>query len=161
MEIRFEDLNADPRGTVRQLGDFIEHDLNYDRIVHVGIGTVAEPNTSFPSDCSSPVGRWTKKMSSQELFEFESLVGDTLKALGHPLASTGQADWARVARMRATYRAYFEAKFWFKNSALGRACLSPMSGNDIDKIVIAADPARAALAAAPALSSRMIKVRPS
>jgi hypothetical protein len=147
LEIRFEDLNADPQTTLDRLGDFIQHDLSYRRIVRNGIGTVAEPNTSFQGDTSSPVCRWSKKMSSDQLVTFEALTGQTLKSLGYPLASTGEADKLAVARMRATYRAYFEAKFWFKNSALGRAYLGPMSGKDIDNTVMGTDPARQTVSA--------------
>jgi hypothetical protein len=44
--------------------------------------------------------------------------------------------------MRTLYGAYFESKFWFKNSAFGRAYLGPMSGAEIDRTAIATDPAR-------------------
>ncbi len=38
-EIRFEELVTNPRQTLSQLGEFIEHELDYDRIQHVGIGS--------------------------------------------------------------------------------------------------------------------------
>lgn len=142
IELHFEELNADPQGTLDRLGDFIQHDLNYERILRAGIGSVTEPNTSFKGDKNSPVGRWTKKMSSERLAMFEALVGRTLKELGYPIATTAAASSMTAARMRAMYRAYFETKFWFKNSALGRAYLGPMSGKDIDNTAIAIDPAR-------------------
>jgi len=47
--------------------------------------------------------------------------------------------------MRTVYRVYFESKFWFKNSAVGRAYLGPMSGREIDDTAIATDPARQAV----------------
>jgi hypothetical protein len=147
IEVRFEDLNANPQETLDRLANFIQHDLDYNRIRAEAVGTVAEPNTSFQGEKSSPVCRWSKKMSATELLTFEALTGQTLKELGYPLASTGEPDRFAVARMRVTYRAYFETKFWFKNSALGRAYLGPMSGKDIDNTVIAIDPARESLAA--------------
>ena len=49
-------------------------------------------------------------------------------------------------RMQTFYRAYLDAKFGFKNSALGRSYLGPMSGAQIDEMVIATDPARTAQA---------------
>src|SRR5205823_7674869 len=62
IEVRFEDLITEPRKTLGILGNFIEHELDYDRIQKVGIGSVSEPNTSFtgaPGDEKfSPVGRW-------------------------------------------------------------------------------------------------------
>jgi LPS sulfotransferase NodH len=147
MEVRFEDLQADPHATLAKMGDFIEHDLNYERILQAGIGSVSEPNTSFKGDQSGPVGRWKRKMSPKDLAMFEELVGATLKNLGYPVASDG-AGVNRMAamRMKTSYRAYFDGKFWFKNSALGRLWLGPMSGYQIDETAIATDPARTAQA---------------
>jgi hypothetical protein len=141
IEVRFEDLQSDPRGTLKRVGDFIEHDLDYDRILKVGIGSVSEPNTSFKGDSGNPAGRWRKKMSPEVLAKFERLVGATLGSLGYELASEGGTRTVAEKRMRALYRAYFDAKFWFKNSTMGRLYLGPMSGQQIDDTVIATDPA--------------------
>jgi hypothetical protein len=150
LEVRFEDLQADPQATLAKVGEFIEHDLNYERILQAGIGSVSEPNSSFKGDASSPVGRWKKKISPENLAMFEELVGATLKAHGYPLASNrGSVDRIAAIRMKTFYRAYFGGKFWFKNSALGRSYLGPMSGAQIDDTVIATDPARQ-----PSLTSR-------
>jgi LPS sulfotransferase NodH len=148
LEVHFEQLQADPVGTLTKIGDFIEYDLDYDRILRVGIGSVREPNTSFKGDGGSPVGRWKQKISPERLALFEALVGPTLKELGYPLA-TGGAGVSRIKALRlsACYRAYFAAKFWFKNSALARAYLGPMSGQQIDDTTIAVDPARQPTAA--------------
>jgi hypothetical protein len=143
MEVRFEDLQADPPATLARIGNFIEHDLNYERILHVGIGSVSEPNTSFKGDSGGPVGRWKKKLSPERLAMFERLVGATLRDFGYPVSDTSTAvNGLAATRMRAFYRAYFDAKFWFKNSFVGRAYLRPMSGPQIDETVIAIDPAQ-------------------
>jgi len=142
MEVRFEDLQADPTATLARIGEFIEHDLNYERILQVAVGSVKQPNTSFKGDPGSPVGRWKKKMGPEKLALFEELVGPTLKKLDYPLASPGgPVDKIAAMRMKASYRAYFDAKFWFKNSFLGRSYLGAMSGEQIDETVIAIDPA--------------------
>ena len=142
MEVRFEDLKADPHTTLEKLGQFIQHDLDYDRILRVGIGSVREPNTSFKDDPGSPVGRWKKKISPEKLAMFEGLVGSTLRDLGYPLANPeGAVSQISVTRMQTFYRAYLDAKFAFKNSRVGRSYLGPMSGAQIDETVIAADPA--------------------
>ena len=77
-EVRFEELITEPRTTLAKLGDFIEHDLDYDRIQRVGIGSVSEPNTSFKGQGGGeefcPVGRWKKGFSPENLMMFESLV---------------------------------------------------------------------------------------
>jgi LPS sulfotransferase NodH len=142
LEVRFEDLQADPQTTLHKIGDFIDHDLNYQRILQVAIGSVRDPNTSFKGDPQGPVGRWKKKIPPQQLAMFQRLVGGTLENLGYPLADA-QAEVAPIAawRLKTFYRAYLDAKFWFKNSRLGRSYLGPMSGEQIDNTVIAMDPA--------------------
>jgi hypothetical protein len=142
MEVRFEDLQADPRATLGKIGEFIRHDLDYEHILRVGIGSVSEPNTSFKDDAGGPVGRWKKKISPEKLAMFEGLVGSTLTDLDYPLAGSEIAvDRIAVMRMRTLYRIYLDAKFRFKNSWLGRSYLGPMSGEQIDDTVIAVDPA--------------------
>ena len=119
-EVRFEELVSQPRETLAKLGAFIGHDLDYDRIREVGIGSVSEPNSSFKPTSSeekfNPVGRWKQKLSSAQLRTFEGLVGSTLQELGYPLATT---DWsslekARWRAVRAGYRAVFDSKLWLK-----------------------------------------------
>jgi hypothetical protein len=149
MEVRFEDLQADAPGTLAGIGKFIQHDLDYDHILRVGIGSVREPNTSFKGDGGSPVGRWRKKIPLEKLALFEALAGPILKKLGYPLgADSAGVSRMKTIRLRASYRAYLEAKFWFKNSALARAYLGPMSGPQIDDTTMAIDPARQPASAA-------------
>ena len=89
------------------------------------------------------MGRWKQKVSPEKLALFEALVGPTLKELGYPLGAAGAGpSRVKTLRLRALYRPYFDAKFWFKNSALARAYLGPISGQQIDDTTIAVDPAR-------------------
>ena len=142
MEVRFEDLQAQPQATLNKIGEFIQQDLDYERIQQVGIGSVREPNTSFKGDPGSPVGRWKHKMGLKQLATFEALVGATLQDSGYSLAAHSEAtNRLTVLRMKVIYRLYLDLKFWFKNSALGRAYLGPLSGEQIDNTVIAKDPA--------------------
>ena len=148
LEVRFEDLQADAQGTLAAIGKFIQHDLDYEHILRVGIGSVREPNTSFKGDGGSPVGRWKKKIPTEKLALFEALVGPTLNELGYPLGADGAGiNRIKALRLRTLYRAYMDAKFWFKNSGLARAYQGPMSGPDIDDTTIAVDPARQPAAA--------------
>jgi len=119
MEVRFEELVTDPRRALARIGEFLEHNLNYDRILKVGIGSVSEPNTSFTKHSGSeefnPVGRWRQGFSSAELVMFEGLVGDTLEELGYPLATTGKRlNDSNLRRKRSLYRAYFDSKLYLK-----------------------------------------------
>ena len=119
-EVRFEELVSNPRNTLAKLSEFIEHDLDYDRIREAGIGSVSEPNTSFKPASSqeefNPVGRWKQKLSAEHLRELEGLIGGTLKELGYPLATN---DWSPLEKLkfnsiRAGYRAVFDSKLWTK-----------------------------------------------
>jgi hypothetical protein len=126
-ELHYEDLVAKPRETLVQLGDFIGHDLDYDRILQVGLGSVSQPYTSFPTQASAgdfnPVGRWKKLYSPEKLAKFEALVGDTLTELGYPLATTQQQRRRTLstAALESFYVSQLETKLWIKSETpLGR-----------------------------------------
>lgn len=123
-EVHFEELVKNPQGTLARLGQFIDHDLDYERIRKVGIGSVSEPNTSFDSGATfNPVGRWKEKFPHEELKKFEGLIGTTLGELGYPLGTkdSGLGDSSELKRMRTVYRAYFDLKLWLKaRTPLGR-----------------------------------------
>ena len=125
-EVRYEDLVADPRSTLTEVGEFIGQELNYDQIQRVGIGSVSRPNTSFGERKDAgfhPVARWKKSLSKQQLGEIEGLIGGTLDALGYPREATQQSEKppARLARMRTIYQMYFGAKLSLKTKTpLGR-----------------------------------------
>lgn len=127
LEVRYEDLVMNPREVLARVAPFIEHDLNYDRILEVGIGSVRDPNTSFRSDVQegnfNPVGRWRKGYTDAELARLESAIGPFLNSLGYELASTKQALDAAgdLQRMRSLYRSYFNTKRFLKaHTPLGR-----------------------------------------
>src|SRR5438552_16351447 len=131
IEVRFEDLITEPRKTLGILGNFIEHELDYDRIQKVGIGSVSEPNTSFkgaPGDEKfSPVGRWKAGFAQKELAMFEALVGRTLEELGYLLASQNpeQLDRDKLKRMRWLYQKYFDSKLYLKSrTPLGKVLVT-------------------------------------
>jgi hypothetical protein len=130
IEVRFEDLLSDPRATLLQLGRFIDHDLDYDRIQRFAIGSVSEPNTSFvtgnPESVFRPVGRWQDSFSRDELAAFESLVGPFLEQAGYPLAVSNDHSGKNLALrgMRTLYRSYWTSKLWVKlRTPLGRICM--------------------------------------
>ena len=119
-EVRFEDLIGNPKTTLAALSLFLEHELDYDRIQRVGIGSVSEPNSSFRTELQagnfSPVARWKSALSSDELAVLEALVGDTLERLGYALAmsESKMRGQLRLKRIRAIYHTYFAAKFFLK-----------------------------------------------
>lgn len=123
-ELRFENLIANPREVLANLGRFLDHDLDYDRIQENRLGSVAKPNTSFPEESKKlgfdPVSRWKEAFSASQVAEFEQIIGPQLQELGYGSANTAQTDSARGARKRALYRRYFDMKIWLKNTYLYR-----------------------------------------
>jgi LPS sulfotransferase NodH len=113
VEIRYEDLVRNPEAVLKGLEPFVEHDLNYEHIKRVAIGSVAQPNTAFKNDPRSPIGRWQTDLSEAELNTLESLTGETLKALGYSLSS-GATRSRDLSRLRSTYKMYFAGKFYLK-----------------------------------------------
>jgi hypothetical protein len=128
-EVHFEDLISDPRPTLKKLGEFVEHDLDYDRILSVGIGSVSDPNTSFKSGekrTFNPVGRWRSQFTAEALAEFETFLGSTLKDLGYALASgKDPRNGRQFSGRRAAYQTVYGTKLWLKrNTPLGRWLIS-------------------------------------
>ena len=126
-EVRYEDLLADPRPVLQKLGRFIDHDLDYDRIQQVAIGSVSEPNTSFRGEFEEggfrPVGRWRNSFPEEDLIKFESFLGPFLEELHYPLAVPGKRSRSLPAlkRMRMRHRLYWDSKLAIKqNTPLGR-----------------------------------------
>ncbi|MFY9742676.1 MAG: sulfotransferase [Candidatus Sulfotelmatobacter sp.] len=115
-EVRFEDLVANPQESLTQLESFIDHELDYERIRRVGIGSVSQPNTSFSAETGAsfhPVERWRTKMTAEEIAAFEEIAGGSLTQLGYELSSAVKpAKTLHAARMRATYLPLFEVKHW-------------------------------------------------
>jgi hypothetical protein len=131
VEVRFEDLMAKPRETLAKLSTFIDHDLDYDHIRQVGIGSVSEPNTSFPTESHNsafnPVGRWKHGFSHEQLVMFERLVGPLLEELNYPLATSHEdsRDGFKLKGMRALYRLFFDSKLWLRSKTpLGRILIT-------------------------------------
>jgi hypothetical protein len=123
-ELRYEDLIEKPHETLHALGDFLGQELDYDKIQRAGIGSVSQPNTSFSADSPeafNPVGRWEKKMTPEQVADFEALTGDFLEELEYPLASTKRHNRLRARRLRYSYVAGFTLRHWLKSrTPLGR-----------------------------------------
>lgn len=127
LEVRYEQLVSRPVETLAQISRFIDHDLDYQQIQRVGIGSVSEPNTSFEGESSSgtfdPVGRWRKGFAAGELNAMEELIGPALENLGYPVTPPDPSSGHQRASkgMRTAYRSYWDFKLWLKmKTPLGR-----------------------------------------
>ena len=125
LEVRFEDLVARNRETLAEIGSFIGHDLDYDRIKDTAIGTLTDPNSSFKAGREAtygPIGRWKQLLSSEDIARIESLISSLLEELGYPISASSPIPpsferWI----MQALYPRYFDTKQWLKlHTPLGR-----------------------------------------
>ncbi len=116
MEVRYEDLVNKPRETLATLGRFIDHDLDYERIQQVAVGSVRKPLTTFTAELEqgsfNPVERFKTMISSEELRLFESLVGNCLAELGYQLLTpeTELDHGFRVRMLRVIYPLFYGLK---------------------------------------------------
>jgi hypothetical protein len=115
LEVRFEDLIEHPRETLSQVGGFLHHDLDYDRMVQNPIHCLKAPNTSFRHSKDlkfAPVGRWRQKEVAPDVAMCEALVGRYLDELGYPRAGSDRHQHVTSGAhlLRASYLGYFAAK---------------------------------------------------
>lgn len=88
IEIFFEELINKPNDVLDKLGIFIDHDLNYDRILEKGIGSVSKPNTAFKGEKSlNPLNRWRSSLNESTITEIEMFIGDELNKFGYALSN--------------------------------------------------------------------------
>ena len=100
---------------------FIEHDLDYDRIQQVALGSVHNPNSSFRGDGketeATTIGRWKRMFSAPQVRDVESSIGNLLVDTGYTL-ETSPADLhpsPAVRLMNFLYPLYFDFKLWLKS----------------------------------------------
>lgn len=121
IEVRYEDLVRDPANSMAVLGEFLDHDLDFDRIRHNPIGRLSAPNTVWEEESRdqtfSPIGRWKSKLSQPEIAALEALIGGCLEEFAYPLM-TKHDDCARLDPilnfMRVFYPRYFETKLFLQ-----------------------------------------------
>lgn len=124
LEVRFEDLVRNPRETILNVGGFVGERLNFDHILKLERCCLKRPNTAFPDEFTcgefNPVGRWQKKLSKDQIYKLEALVGTYLSELGYGLANPS-AEGLALTRMRlisGIYQTFLDSKQWLKSKTL-------------------------------------------
>ncbi len=132
LEVRYEDLVEHPRETFKVLGEFIHHDLDYDRIQQNALGTVRKPNSSFTatagtkngpsqnhgsSDSFKPIGRW-KQLKDPDTERMEAMLAPRLAELGYDFNRSARIDFT-AWRIRVFYHFYREIKHMLKSGPFG------------------------------------------
>jgi hypothetical protein len=126
VEIHYEELVNKPREVLARLGNFLDHDLDYERIQNAGLGRLRETNSSFRGDekeIKNPVNRWKEKLSRQQVAELEALIGPTLQEFGYALTVDEEQRRAgfRLKLLASVYPRFLGAKQWLKlNTPMGR-----------------------------------------
>ena len=126
-EIRYEDLVGEPRHTIATLGEFLDQDLDYNRIQIASLGRLSETNSSFRKDereaSGNPVNRWKQKLSREQVVAIESAVGECLEESGYRLTTSKEErrPGLRDELLRTVYPKLLEAKLWLKiRTPIGR-----------------------------------------
>ncbi len=121
LEVHYEDLVQNPRETLACIGKFIEHDLDYDRIQRVALGSVHNPNSSFRGDGkeseANTIGRWKRMFTPAQVRDIESSIGNLLADTGYPLETppAERHSPTAVRFMNFLHPLYFDFKLWLKS----------------------------------------------
>jgi len=117
MEVRYEDVTADPRGQLDRLCDFAGLDFRpgmlryFEQAERVGASPNNHPNLHLPP--TKGLRNWREHLSLEEAAMFEALAGDVLSELGYertaPSPSWGtriraRLMWLRVGMRRLLHR---------------------------------------------------------
>ena len=120
LEVHYEDMVRDPRGTLAQVGKFIDQELDYDKIQRVGLGSVQSPNSSFKKDSkeagASTTGRWKRVFTPEQARNVEWCIGDLLVETGYQLETPAAELRAPldVRVMDVVYPSYLKLRYWLK-----------------------------------------------
>jgi LPS sulfotransferase NodH len=120
IEVHYEELVCDPCSVLGKLGEFIEHDLDYERIQGTALGRIRESNSSFRDDGKeiqvNPINRWKEKLMAHEIADLEALIGDCLQEFDYPLTTPvddrrgSVRDWC----LRSVYPSLLDTKLFLK-----------------------------------------------
>jgi hypothetical protein len=121
MEVHYEELVQNPRETLARIGTFIDHDLDYDRIQQVALGSVHNPNSSFRGDGketeAATIGRWQRMFDPPQVRDIETSIGNLLVGTGYTLETPPAERHSSLAvgLMNILYPLYFDFKLWLKS----------------------------------------------
>lgn len=127
LEIHYEDLVLNPQQALSALSEFLDQDLDYDRIQSTGLGRLRKSNSSFLAERDpkpkSPVNRWKDRLTREQVVALEAVVGECLEGQAYPLTTSPEErkTTPRDRRMQYLYPKFLDAKLWLKtNTPIGR-----------------------------------------
>jgi hypothetical protein len=133
-ELHYEELVTKPRQTLAVLSQFLDQELDYDRIRNTALGRLSESNSSFRGEARreqvNPVNRWKERLSTRDVATLEAVIGRSLEEFGYRLTIPGnkRRTGLRQRAQQAFYRYFLETKLWLKTrTPVGRFVnLSPL-----------------------------------
>jgi hypothetical protein len=118
LEVRFEDLIHSPQQVLSLVSRFVECELDYEQIQEHAVGTLKNTNSTFKSEgrisTSTPVGRWKRLLSPDQVVALEDCIGDLLHELGYELTTPRDLSPTPFRLIKATYPLFFSTKHWLK-----------------------------------------------
>jgi hypothetical protein len=105
-----------------RVGQFIAHDLDYDRIQKVALGAVHKPNSSFRGDrnetAANSIGRWKRMFTSSQIRDIEWSIGKVLVDTGYTLETPLSELRASlpVRFMNFLCPSYLDSRHWLKSN---------------------------------------------
>lgn len=117
LEIRYEDLAADPAATVAHICEFLEEDYSPAMLESSGTSTaVSRSGVRWQREAAEPVrapaSQWANRLSWHDRAMISSVVTDVLEPLGYPPAPSGLVRAGRVLAPLAVRR--FRAAQWLR-----------------------------------------------
>ena len=94
LELRYEDLFADPEGRIRDLYDWLGLDVTDDAVA-AGLEAAAIVDNADPTDPRAETGKWRSSFSRRDLRDFERIAGDLLAELGYVERPSARAAFLR------------------------------------------------------------------
>jgi hypothetical protein len=125
IEVRYEDLVCHPEKTLTELGEFLDHDLDYGRIQKTAVGRVASPNTIWNEESAAasfrPINRWKAKLTQSEIADLEVLIGDGLEEFRYSVTAKRRGPSRlkpTLSLMRMFYPGYFDIKLFLQSKTV-------------------------------------------
>jgi hypothetical protein len=101
LEVRYEDLLADPRERIRDLYDWLGLEVTADALA-AGEDAAAFVTNADPGDPRADTGKWRDSFSRRDVRDFERIAGDLLAELGYVEHPSPRAAMLRPRGTRKT-----------------------------------------------------------
>ena len=117
LRVSYEGLVTEPQVTLDRISAFIDQPLSHEAILRAGVGSVTQPNTSFPGSGGGFQGRWKAALTEPRARALDALLAPALTMFGYATDEDGGGAW--ILR-RAAYHARFAMRERLKRTPFRR-----------------------------------------